>query len=301
MKNDTPILTFNKTEESSLFEIQENSAELHNARNKDLISLQEESLELLKRIHELCVSQNVKYSVYGGTQLGCVREKGFIPWDNDADIIIRREDYKKLVNILKNINLGKDMFFDDTLDRIPKFILHRLGKPAVYVDIFIYDYISGNLFFQNIKILLTLLLAALTKSEETIEVIRTKKQLTGWKYKIFYLIFLLSRSISMRKKIDFWNKFCERKLVGKKEIIFCSNSPKVHIKKDIQLAKNMNSYIEVSFEDIKLLSFENYSNILQGLYGSDYMVPKKFPKSEFDAHELVRKILEKKYICNPTN
>lgn len=297
MIDDVSTLTFDKIEENNPRMERENIAELYKTRDKKLVLMQEEMLELLKRIHKLCMTEDVKYSVYGGTQLGGVRDRGFISWDNDADIILRREEYNKLLCVLKKISLGQDMYFDDTLDRIPKFVLHRLGRPAVYIDVFIYDYISENPFFQNLKIYLTLLLAAITKSAETIEVIRVKRQLTGLKYTMFYIVYFLCRPFSIRKKIDFWNWFCERKLVGKKTTIFCSNSPKPHMKKDIHLAKNISSYVNIPFEDTYLMSFENYAEILQGLYGFDYMIPKKNPETEFDAHELIRQLLERKYTC----
>ena len=264
-------------------------------KTKELSALQEELLELLKRIHKLCISEGVQYSIYAGTQLGAVREKGFIPWDNDADIVIKREEYKKLTHILKNPILGQELSFDDISDRIPKFVLHRKDKPAVVSDIFIYDYISENPLLQKIKIYVSLFLAAFTKSPEMIEVIHVKKELTGWKYGVFYLVYLLGKPFPMRVKIHFRNWFCENLLVGRKTTVYCSNLTKKHIKKDIHLEKNLNSYIEIPFEDTKLLSFENYTEMLSYLYGSDYMTPKKFPQAESDSHELNRQILERKW------
>lgn len=266
--------------------------------SKKLTPLQEELLELLKRIHKLCISEGVHYSVYAGTQLGAIREKGFISWDYDADIILKRDEYKKMINVLKNTNLGEDLSFDDMSDRIPKFILHREGKPTVFVDVFIYDYIIENQFFKQIKIYLSLFLAAITKSPEMIEVIRVKEQLKGWKYIIFYLVYLLGRPFPMRTKINFRNWFCEKVLVGHRTLVFCSNTTERYIKKDIHLDNNLDSYIETPFEDTKLLSFENYTEMLLCLYGFDYMIPKRSPKTEFDSHELNRQILEKKWTDN---
>ena len=58
-------------------------------------------LELLEVIDKICGENNIKYSTAFGTVLGAVRHKGFIPWDDDIDIIMPKKDYDKLIEFLK--------------------------------------------------------------------------------------------------------------------------------------------------------------------------------------------------------
>lgn len=60
---------------------------------------QKVSLGLLKAFAEICDRYNLRYYIGGGTMLGAIRHKGFIPWDDDADIDMPREDYDRFLEI----------------------------------------------------------------------------------------------------------------------------------------------------------------------------------------------------------
>lgn len=64
-------------------------------------------MEILIYIDQLADKHNLRYSLWGGTLLGAVRHKGFIPWDDDIDISLPREDYEKLLKLLINQNKYK--------------------------------------------------------------------------------------------------------------------------------------------------------------------------------------------------
>lgn len=55
------------------------------------------NLVLLKHIHEFCVNHNIRYVLGYGTLIGAVRHRGFIPWDDDSDILMPREDYNRFI------------------------------------------------------------------------------------------------------------------------------------------------------------------------------------------------------------
>ena len=67
-----------------------------------LKELQEFCLDILQDVHEFCVKNKIQYSLYAGSMLGAIRHQGYIPWDDDVDIIMPRPDYDKFCKIYKS-------------------------------------------------------------------------------------------------------------------------------------------------------------------------------------------------------
>lgn len=59
---------------------------------------QQATLELMQKLHLICESNNFKYVLAYGTLIGAIRHKGFIPWDDDLDIMMPRKDYDALID-----------------------------------------------------------------------------------------------------------------------------------------------------------------------------------------------------------
>ncbi len=70
---------------------------IFNMRAMTLAEIQAQELEILKDFHAFCVEKGLTYSLYGGTMLGAIRHGGFIPWDDDLDVAMPRQDYEKFV------------------------------------------------------------------------------------------------------------------------------------------------------------------------------------------------------------
>ena len=78
---------------------------------KVLKKLQSVEQEILDEIVRICDENNINYYLVGGTLLGAVRHKGFIPWDDDIDIAMVREDYNKFMKIAPK-KLNDDYYID---------------------------------------------------------------------------------------------------------------------------------------------------------------------------------------------
>ena len=108
-----------------------------------LRDIQLANLALLKELAYVCKKNNFKYILDAGTLLGAIRHTGFIPWDDDIDILMFREDYEKIVSAFKNTTRDSDIYAEYHRDKDTNsqyFIKIKHKKcPFLGVDIFPLD------------------------------------------------------------------------------------------------------------------------------------------------------------------
>ena len=126
--------------------------------SEDLKTIQ---MDILSYIDVVCKKYNIKYSISGGTLIGAIRHKGFIPWDDDIDIMLTRSDYDHLVNAMINeYDKGNIKYRLVTHDIDREFLypyakvfdedtlliedIKEIKNFGVYVDVFPIDYISQS-------------------------------------------------------------------------------------------------------------------------------------------------------------
>ena len=98
--------------------------------------LQLANLQMLKELDYVCKKNNLNYWLEFGTLIGAVRHKGFIPWDDDIDIGMPREDYERLVEIFNSTTRNRDIYAEYT-DPIIRIKFKK--SECIYIDLFPYD------------------------------------------------------------------------------------------------------------------------------------------------------------------
>ncbi len=83
--------------------------------NESLKKVQSVLLDILKELQRVCDKNGIELVAEGGTAIGTVRHKGFIPWDDDIDVAVIREDYDRLMEILPK-ELGENFGTDNWID-----------------------------------------------------------------------------------------------------------------------------------------------------------------------------------------
>ena len=79
---------------------------------KEFDKIKEIELDILYEIDRICKEHNISYSLTAGTLLGAVRHQGFIPWDDDIDIMMVREQYEKFISVARD-HMCKKFFVVD--------------------------------------------------------------------------------------------------------------------------------------------------------------------------------------------
>lgn len=270
---------------------------------KETKEIQKCEVEILKELDRITRKHNLKYMLVGGTLLGAIRHKGFIPWDDDIDIAMPRKDYEKFKEIVSKETDEKKYYFQDMYNsdkygmifgklKMKNTLLvegtNNLPKEEqnIWIDIFPYDKTSKNMFIAKVNLI------------------------RGYIYKIIYYLKCGNKLVEhtfIRKvaafvlkvlSLFYTKKSCKRKIEKlykkyelKKECNYVSYGG-TYIFKEITTKEYFDNLIETDFENNSFYIPKEYDEYLTRIYG-DYMKlpPKEKQKSH---HEIIEVVFPKK-------
>lgn len=110
----------------------------------DIDKIHSRLLIMMEEFHKICEKHSLKYYIVGGTCIGAMRHKGFIPWDDDVDIAMPREDYDKLETIdwSKESNKLELKYYKNT-SKSPIHYIKVIDKTTTLIESRYHNYVEG--------------------------------------------------------------------------------------------------------------------------------------------------------------
>lgn len=262
---------------------------------ENLRELQKIDIFIYRDLKKFCDENKIRVYLHGGSLIGAIRHKGFIPWDDDIDVCMSRPDYERLKR-LSNGKISRDCTLIDPEDAqefngyIPVVVYNASKMESaqfrikedmkIGISIFIYDGIIGNKFLQIIYYSHMYLLRAkhaLCRADFA-HVNTRSAQIVG---PILQRFFKKEDVKKYKKKIlKLQRKF------PYEEYKMVSTNADYKSSREVCLKKEFERAIEISFEGIPSYAYSHYDKHLKKYYGDYLKLPPKDKQKEkhgFDA------------------
>lgn len=270
--------------------------------NIEIKAVQDIQLEILLEFDRICKKNNIKYCLFAGTLLGAIRHNGFIPWDDDVDVCMLREEYEKfLIACKKDLSDGyflqdynTDKNYPHQFAKLRKnntlYVEERLSDleihHGIFIDIFPFDNIEPDKLTGKIQRNLLNILRIINSCRSKALIYSTKNNLKKYlRVCIYYVVKLFPKNImdKLITKIACIFNDKETELVGELSI---STSKDLYNRFSLKKSVFYDT-IEWEFEGYKFPVPREYDYVLTKNYG-DYMTPP--PPEKQKPHHYVIKI-----------
>lgn len=249
-------------------------------------------LTMLLEFDRLCKKNSISYTLAGGTMIGAVRHKGFIPWDDDVDVYVLRDDFNKIRKIfpeeLKSAGIfyqshytDKNYYYqfdklrmNDTIFKETFLANHKINH-GVFIDIFPIDYIPNNLFFRLNQYIEYRLLRLILMCKY----ININARKGGKKYLAFIirlLFFWLNINKVYKRSEQIAQKYLDKR--GKCDFVRNLNSVGSDGTKETYALRDFKELKRIEFESNLLSISVNYDQMLKKIYGNYMELPPKFER-----------------------
>ena len=228
-----------------------------------LDAIHAELLEQLRDITAVCSRHNIQYNMMCGSLLGAVRHKGFIPWDDDVDILITREEFERFrVVYPKECDKRFELTYLNTWT--PRVMNRDPEKAAAFTDLFILDHVPPEGFQRKWWFLRLHLLQGMLKRNVDYSRFGLKNRI------LLRVTHLMGLPFSTRWKTSRYEKISTQCKTGDD---LCMSNGAFELMMHIWHPEQFAEKTTVPFEGIPVLIPVKYDEVLTILFGPDYMTP----------------------------